>query len=104
MRSGRGRKAARLSRFVRSIGHKGFPGGHPVRATNDELRVNGLIGHNWNWITGLVDCQAGPDATDLWGRRQQMLAFLSRTLRTFSRCPPETAVVSCISGGFRFGL
>ena len=67
-----------------------IPSGLPMMS----FRVYGLIGHNWNWITGLVDCQAGPDATDLWGRRQQMLAFLSRTLRTFSRCPPETAVVS----------
>ena len=35
----------------------------------DELGLYELIGHNWNCITELVDCQALPDATDLWGSR-----------------------------------
>ena len=28
-----------------------------------------MIEHDWSWITGLVDCQALPNATDLWDSR-----------------------------------
>ena len=73
--SGRGRGATGFGGFVQSIRHDGFPDGHPVRATNDELGLYGCIEHDGYWITGLVvvlwlvvTClQAGPDATDLWG-------------------------------------